>query len=389
MAKDRETLQAWYRQAMLERMAELRDLRGPVRSGESTGFDAVRKIGQALRTSGAMFGFPRLTEAAGLVETANASDVLRRLEGLLSVLGELSSGDGDGGEYECEWLAAAVGLDPADSALTGGGLTKAWEEVGRRAGLQPSDVCSRVADYLGVRLADPGARVGTARRLVPEALVTTRRVVPLDEDPATITLAISNPTDLEAELEVRRLTGRIPIFAVAPPPMVDALIDESYQSSSPSLGEGRGGRSVGPGDGVTRLDSAGPEGGEGGRAIVVDDDASMRLLLRAVLDKKGWSVIEARDGLDALDVMGGQGNLDLVIVDLDMPRMDGLEFVRSLRDQKVWATVPVIVVTGEEDELLEAQLLEEGADDYVRKPVDGRLLLARVESTLRRTAARA
>jgi len=68
--------------------------------------------------------------------------------------------------------------------------------------------------------------------------------------------------------------------------------------------------------------------------------------------------------------------------------MDGLEFVWKLRDQKAWATLPVIVVTGEKDEMLEAQLLEEGADDYVRKPVDGRLLLARVESTLRRTSAR-
>ena len=389
MAKDRETLQAWYRQAMLGRMAELRDLRGPVRRGDSTGFDAVRRIGQALRGSGAMFGFPGLTAASELVESAHDADVLRRLEGLLLVLGELSSVEGDSLAYECEWLAMAVGLDPADSSLTAEGLARAWEEVGKRSGLQPADVCGRVAAYLGVSLADPGARVGTARRLVPEALVTTRRVVPLDEDPATITLAISNPTDLEAELEVRRLTGRIPIFAVAPPAMVDALIDESYERSPPSLGEVRGGRARRPRAGATGLDSAASGGGGGGRAVVVDDDASMRLLLRAVLEKGGWGVVEASDGVEALDVMGGQENPDLVIVDLDMPRMDGLEFVWTLRDRKAWANVPVIVVTGEKDEMLEAQLLEEGADDYVRKPVDGRLLLARVESTLRRTAARA
>ena len=69
-----------------------------------------------------------------------------------------------------------------------------------------------------------------------------------------------------------------------------------------------------------------------------------------------------------------------------MPRMDGLELIWELRDTSAWKHLPVIVVTGEEDEILETQLLEEGADDYVRKPVDPRLFLARVESTLRRTS---
>jgi CheY-like chemotaxis protein len=389
VGKDQETLQAWYRQAMLGRMAELRDLRESVCGGDASGFDAVRKIGQALRGSGATFGFPDLTAAAAVVETARDEDVLRHLEGLLVVLDELSRDEARGGTCRHEWLAVAVGLDPAELAWSDASLAAAWAEVERSAGLMPSEVCDRVAAYLDVDVADPGVRVGAARRLVPGALVTTRRVVPLDEDPATITLATANPTDLEAELEVRRLTGRVPIFAVASPSVVDALITEFHQPVAPPQGgirEGQKARSRGG----TSASTSGDEGaGKGGRVIIVDDDESMRLLLRAVLEKRGWGVVEASDGLNALDVMRSQEDLDLVIVDLDMPRMDGLEFLWTLRDHKAWETLPVIVVTGEEDEMLEAQLLEEGADDYVRKPVDGRLLLARVESTLRRTSARA
>jgi len=388
VAKDRETLQAWYRHAMLGRMAELRELRESVRRGESAGFDAVRKIGQALRGSGATFGFPTLSAAAEIVETSRDVDVLRRLEGLLVVLHELSPDEAKGGACRHEWLAAAVGLDPAEVSGSDGTIVAAWTEVERRTGLVASEVCDRVAAYLGVSVADPGVRAGAARRLVPEALVTTRRVVPLDEDPATITLAIANPTDLDAEVEVRRLTGRAPVFAVAPPPVVDALIDEVHRPAIPTHRGVRGDQGERSGDDSAPSPPGSHRAGDGGRVIVVDDDASMRLLLRAVLETKGWGVVEAVDGLDALDVIRSQKGLDLVIVDLDMPRMDGLEFVWKLRDQKAWATLPVIVVTGEKDEMLEAQLLEEGADDYVRKPVDGRLLLARVESTLRRTSAR-
>ena len=107
--------------------------------------------------------------------------------------------------------------------------------------------------------------------------------------------------------------------------------------------------------------------------------------MRTLLEKRKYRVVEAGDGLEALDVMNGNEPIRLVVADLNMPRMDGLELMWELRDVHDWEHLPVIVVTGETDEVLETQLMEEGADDYIRKPVDPRLFLARVEATIRRS----
>ncbi len=67
-----------------------------------------------------------------------------------------------------------------------------------------------------------------------------------------------------------------------------------------------------------------------------------------------------------------------------MPRMDGLELIWEMRAAEDWTHIPVVVVTGETDEVLETKLIEEGADDYIRKPLDPRLFVARVGATIRR-----
>jgi DNA-binding response OmpR family regulator len=120
---------------------------------------------------------------------------------------------------------------------------------------------------------------------------------------------------------------------------------------------------------------------------VVDDDAGARLLARSLLEKRGYAVAEAVDGVEALEVVraGAGERIELVVADLNMPKMDGLELIWELRDLEVQDPLAVIVVTGEVDEVLETQLMEEGADDYIRKPIDPRLFLARVEATIRRT----
>lgn len=118
--------------------------------------------------------------------------------------------------------------------------------------------------------------------------------------------------------------------------------------------------------------------------LVVDDEPSARLLVRALLEKRGFDTVEAADGVEALEVIRQHDHIGLAVVDLNMPRMDGLELIWELRDARAWADLPVIVVTGESDEILETQIMEEGADDYIRKPLDPRLFLARVEATLRR-----
>jgi putative two-component system response regulator len=115
----------------------------------------------------------------------------------------------------------------------------------------------------------------------------------------------------------------------------------------------------------------------------VDDDPGARLLTRTLLQKGSYAVEEAGDGLEALERLRVTEHVGLVVVDLNMPNMDGLELIWEMRAGES-SDVPVIVVTGETDEVLEAKLIEEGADDYVRKPLDPRLFLARVAATMRR-----
>jgi class 3 adenylate cyclase len=120
------------------------------------------------------------------------------------------------------------------------------------------------------------------------------------------------------------------------------------------------------------------------RILVVDDDWLNRDLLRAYLTSSGSEVATAADGQAALDLALGRGGpLDLALVDIQMPRMDGLELCRQLKAAPQTRFVPVIIVTAldSEDEKLKA--IESGADDFVTKPYNSTVLLTRVRSLLR------
>src|SRR5918993_481425 len=121
------------------------------------------------------------------------------------------------------------------------------------------------------------------------------------------------------------------------------------------------------------------------RILVVDDDPDIRGLLRELLDRRGFSVLEAGDGQEALQVFFDE-RPDLVLLDVQMPVLDGwktLERIRELSD------VPVVMVTAKGTELEKTRGLRAGADDYVTKPFGRQELLARVEALLRRTDRRA
>jgi DNA-binding response OmpR family regulator len=121
------------------------------------------------------------------------------------------------------------------------------------------------------------------------------------------------------------------------------------------------------------------------RILVVDDDADIRGLLRELLERRGFAVLEAGDGQDALRAFFEQ-RPDLVILDVQMPGLDGwktLERIRELSD------VPVVMLTAKATELEKTRGLRAGADDYVTKPFGRQELLARVEALLRRTGGRA
>lgn len=117
------------------------------------------------------------------------------------------------------------------------------------------------------------------------------------------------------------------------------------------------------------------------RVLVVDDEPRMITFIRMNLELEGFQVVEAHDGLGALEAIRRQLP-DLVLLDVMMPRLDGFEVLRMLRE---FSTVSVIMLTakGEEDDRVRG--LELGADDYVTKPFSPRELISRVRAVLRRT----
>ena len=119
--------------------------------------------------------------------------------------------------------------------------------------------------------------------------------------------------------------------------------------------------------------------------LVVDDDGANRMIARALLASEKFEVTEAKDGQEALEILRTGAVFSLVVLDLDMPRVGGREVLRSLRADVASAGIPAIILTGSSDPELETTLLEEGADDYIRKPFDPRRFLSRVKATMRRT----
>ncbi len=118
------------------------------------------------------------------------------------------------------------------------------------------------------------------------------------------------------------------------------------------------------------------------KILVVDDEARMRKLVKDFLARQGYTVIEAGDGVEAMDLFYSEKEIALVILDVMMPKMDGWEVLREIREH---SNTPVIMLTArgeEKDELLGFEL---GVDEYISKPFSPKILVARVEAILRRT----
>lgn len=115
--------------------------------------------------------------------------------------------------------------------------------------------------------------------------------------------------------------------------------------------------------------------------LLVDDDALMRRSLAFNLERSGFSVQTAATAEDALEIVQ-QSHPDLILLDIGLPGMDGLDALRHLRDEM---GIPVILLTARRRELDEVLGLEMGADDYVTKPFDFDVLLAHIKAVLRRT----
>jgi DNA-binding response OmpR family regulator len=117
---------------------------------------------------------------------------------------------------------------------------------------------------------------------------------------------------------------------------------------------------------------------------VVDDESRMRKLVRDFLVKKGFIVVEAADGEEAIDKFFADKDIALVILDVMMPKMDGWQVCREIRQ---YSKVPIILLTARSDEMDELLGFELGIDEYITKPFSPKILVARVEAILRRSNA--
>lgn len=117
------------------------------------------------------------------------------------------------------------------------------------------------------------------------------------------------------------------------------------------------------------------------RILIVDDELSILKFLRSNLEDRGYAIISATNGEEALAIIEREMP-DLILLDVMMPQMDGFEVCRRLRE---WSQIPIIMLSARGDERDKVQCLDLGADDYIVKPFGSNELMARVRAVLRRT----
>ena len=122
------------------------------------------------------------------------------------------------------------------------------------------------------------------------------------------------------------------------------------------------------------------------KVLVVDDESRMRKLVRDFLEREGYKVLEAGDGIEAMDIFYENKDVCLIILDVMMPKMDGWQVCREIRQS---SKVPIIMLTARSEERDELQGFDLGVDEYISKPFSPKILVARVEAILRRTCSAA
>ena len=115
--------------------------------------------------------------------------------------------------------------------------------------------------------------------------------------------------------------------------------------------------------------------------LIVDDDKNTRLFLKAVLEDAGYSVTTAENGIDALDVLDTR-HIDLIVLDIMMPKMDGYEFTRVLREND--NNLPILMISAKQLPADKHKGFLVGTDDYITKPIDDEEMLYRIKALLRR-----
>jgi len=286
------------------------------------------------------------------------------------------------------WLgdaASRAGLKGALSLLIpyGTPAAEAWEISARALGLTPSALATHIAAAMRIQTADFTVRNPRSLRLVPEKLARRFNVFPLRESYRNIVLATADPHNFECEQMISFASGRRITFELAPPHLVTQAINTYYRADRSAT--------VAEIERVVGVSAPATSSGSGARpaapsVLVADDDPVERLLVTMALEKAGFSVTQVDDGTSALNQLREATSFALVLTDIHMKQMDGDELLRCIRMDPRLSELPVMVLTGSSEESREAEMIDAGADDYIRKPLDPARLIARVRATLRRTS---
>jgi len=114
------------------------------------------------------------------------------------------------------------------------------------------------------------------------------------------------------------------------------------------------------------------------RALVIDDSRTVRTIIKKVLDEIGLDVVEAANGREGLDQLRSTDDVELVLVDWNMPEMDGLEFIKAVRADRAYDPVRIVMVTTETEQEQVVRALAAGANEYVMKPFTKEILVAKL-----------
>lgn len=136
-------------------------------------------------------------------------------------------------------------------------------------------------------------------------------------------------------------------------------------------------------DGVSTVEETG-DGSAGIRVLLVDDENQLRRVMRDLLERDGYTVFEAKDGAQALEQVDTHAP-DILVLDLNLPGLDGYGVITQLRSRQATEDLPIIVLTAKGDEDNEVRVFELGADDFLSKPFRARALSARIQAVLART----
>lgn len=116
--------------------------------------------------------------------------------------------------------------------------------------------------------------------------------------------------------------------------------------------------------------------------LVVDDCQTTRKLLGHYLKSRGYNVVFAENGLDALEKLGAS-DINLILTDLNMPYMDGMELIKTLRSDPNWSNIPILMITTENDDIEREKAFSSGVNGYVVKPITGDTIAQNIKNILK------